>query len=125
MGRFEFYGQGLPAVEPGELKGKLVVLEGTDGVGRSTHIGLLREWLESQEPGRAKHVLSLIRQSRDGKLNDADFHTRFVGSGPYAELIEQRFQLATKRLGLNRGSWELDTSQFKPPPRAGDQLSLL
>jgi dTMP kinase len=46
MGRFEFYGQGLPAVEPGELKGKLVVIEGTDGVGRSTHIGLLKEWLE-------------------------------------------------------------------------------
>jgi len=44
MGRFEFYGQGLPAVEASELKGKLVVVEGTDGVGRSTHIGLLKEW---------------------------------------------------------------------------------
>jgi dTMP kinase len=46
MGRFELYGQGLPAVEPGELKGKLVAIEGTDGVGRTTHIGLLKEWLE-------------------------------------------------------------------------------
>src|SRR4051812_25377471 len=46
MGRFAFYGQGLPAVEPGELKGKLVVIEGTDGVGRTTHIGLIKEWLE-------------------------------------------------------------------------------
>jgi len=28
--------------------GKLIVIEGTDGVGRSTHIGLLRTWLESR-----------------------------------------------------------------------------
>ena len=48
MGRFELYGQGLPAIAAGELKGKLVVVEGPDGVGRSTHIALLREWLESR-----------------------------------------------------------------------------
>jgi dTMP kinase len=47
MARFEFYGQGLPAIDPGELKGKLIVVEGTDGVGRSTHINLLRQWLEN------------------------------------------------------------------------------
>ena len=29
------------------MKGKLIVLEGTDGVGRSTHIGLLKQWLEN------------------------------------------------------------------------------
>jgi dTMP kinase len=48
MGGFEFYGpKGLPAIDPAELKGKLIVLEGTDGVGRSTHIGLLKQWLEN------------------------------------------------------------------------------
>ena len=48
MARFEYYGEkGLPAVDLGELKGKLVVIEGTDGVGRSTHIGLLKQWLEN------------------------------------------------------------------------------
>src|SRR5215216_6679833 len=46
MGRFEFYGEGLPAIAPDDLKGKLIVVEGTDGVGRSTHIGLVKEWLE-------------------------------------------------------------------------------
>jgi dTMP kinase len=46
--RFEFYGEkGLPGIDLDELKGKLIVLEGTDGVGRSTHIGLLRKWLEN------------------------------------------------------------------------------
>jgi dTMP kinase len=32
----------------GELPGKLIVLEGSDGVGRSTHSQLLRTWLESE-----------------------------------------------------------------------------
>ena len=63
MGRFQFYGQGLPAVEPGELKGKLVVIEGTDGVGRSTHIELLKEWLQGKghavlDTGMTRSVLA-------------------------------------------------------------------
>ena len=48
MARFEYYGKkGLPQVNLEELKGKLIVLEGTDGVGRTTHIGLLKQWLEN------------------------------------------------------------------------------
>src|SRR6476661_3388510 len=48
MARFEFYGpKGLPNVNLDELKGKLVVIEGTDGVGRSTHTNLLKQWLEN------------------------------------------------------------------------------
>jgi dTMP kinase len=48
MDRFEFYGKkGLPEVDLEALKGKLIVIEGTDGVGRSTHIGLLKQWLEN------------------------------------------------------------------------------
>ena len=70
MGRFQFYGEGLPAIEPGELKGKLVVVEGTDGVGRSTHVGLLREWLESS--GHAVLDTGMTRSALAGKgLNAA------------------------------------------------------
>src|SRR6266550_4593467 len=48
MGRFEYYGEkGFPEVDLGDLKGKLIVIEGTDGVGRSTHTGLLKQWLEN------------------------------------------------------------------------------
>ncbi len=65
MGRFEFYGQGLPAVAAGELKGKLVVVEGTDGVGRSTHIALLKEWLESR--GHAVLDTGMTRSALAGK----------------------------------------------------------
>jgi dTMP kinase len=41
-----FYGKGLPNVELSRLQGKLIVIEGADGSGRSTQIALLRDWLE-------------------------------------------------------------------------------
>ena len=43
-----FYGTPLPGVDHEPYSGKLIVVEGTDGVGRSTHIDLLRTWLESR-----------------------------------------------------------------------------
>jgi DNA repair photolyase len=86
---------------------------------------LFREWLEEREPGRAKHVMSLIRQMRGGKDYDAQWHTRMKGTGPYAEMIAKRFHMAAKRLGLNRVRTQLATEKFRRPPRAGDQLALL
>lgn len=44
----EFYGAGFPYREIGDLPGKLIVLEGSDGVGRSTQTQLLRHWLEDE-----------------------------------------------------------------------------
>ena len=43
-----FYGEGIPYLHLDELPGKLIVVEGTDGVGRSTQIELLKEWLEER-----------------------------------------------------------------------------
>jgi DNA repair photolyase len=87
---------------------------------------LFAEWLEAQVPLRAKHVLTLIRDIRDGRLNSAQFGQRMKGNGAYAELLSQRFRLAQKRIGLNmtRELGSLDCSQFRKPPKAGDQLSL-
>lgn len=48
MTRKRFYGRRLPGVDPRGLKGKLIVIEGADGSGRSTQIGLLRDWLEQR-----------------------------------------------------------------------------
>jgi DNA repair photolyase len=86
---------------------------------------LFREWLEANEPDRAKHVMSLIRSMRGGKDYDSQWHTRMKGTGPYAEMIAQRFHLAVKRLGLNKEHRLLDLSQFQRPARSGEQLSLL
>lgn len=43
-----FYGAGFPYRDIQQLPGKLIVLEGTDGVGRSTQIKRLRRWLEDE-----------------------------------------------------------------------------
>ncbi len=47
MGELKPYSQGILRLDLNELTGKLIVLEGTDGVGRSTQISLIRLWLES------------------------------------------------------------------------------
>ena len=44
----ETYSVPLPKMGLAELTGRLIVIEGTDGVGRSTQIKLLRPWLEQQ-----------------------------------------------------------------------------
>jgi len=41
-----FFGHGLPGVDLEKLTGKLIVIEGADGSGRSTQISRLVEWLE-------------------------------------------------------------------------------
>src|SRR6266536_99714 len=41
-----YYGRGIPYLPLGGYPGKLIAIEGTDGVGRSTQTELLREWLE-------------------------------------------------------------------------------
>ncbi len=65
MAGFRFFGKGLPGIDPEELKGKLIVLEGTDGVGRSTHIGLLKQWLENN--GHAVLDTAMTRSPLAGK----------------------------------------------------------
>lgn len=48
-----FSGFGLPYIEASDIKGKLIVIEGTDGVGRTTQIEELRKWLEVKGYGVA------------------------------------------------------------------------
>jgi DNA repair photolyase len=86
---------------------------------------LFREWLDVHAPLRAAHVMSLLREMRGGRDYDSTWNKRMTGTGVYAETISRRFAMACKRLGLNGRDWSHDTSLFRPPPRAGDQLSLL
>lgn len=61
----EFYGYDLLHEQANNLKGRLIVLEGTDGVGRSSQIALLREWLESE--GYAVATSGMKRSKLAGK----------------------------------------------------------
>jgi DNA repair photolyase len=86
---------------------------------------LFREWLEENVPDRARHVMSLVRSMRGGKDYDSQWSARMKGTGPYAEMLARRFQLAVKRCGLNRVASPLDLSRFRRPALAGEQLALL
>ena len=85
---------------------------------------LFREWLDTDHPDRARRVMSLVRQMRGGKDYDAQWGTRMKGVGPIAELMAQRFRAAKKRYGLDGSLAALDLTQFRVPPKAGDQLGL-
>jgi len=69
----EFYEEPLPGVDSSELKGKLIVIEGPDSVGRSTQIALLRGWLEQEghavlDSGMARSALAgqAIQEAKNG-----------------------------------------------------------
>ncbi|HSJ39632.1 MAG TPA: radical SAM protein, partial [Xanthobacteraceae bacterium] len=86
---------------------------------------LFREWLEHNEPLKAKHVMSRLQAMRGGKDNDSRFGVRQRGEGEYAALLAQRFSAACARLGLKeRERFAHDLTLFRPPV-LGPQLSLL
>ena len=72
-----YFGEGLTYLNPSDLKGKLVAIEGTDGVGRSTHIESLQEWLEVQGYGvvttgwtRSNLMSKTIEMAKQGNILD-------------------------------------------------------
>jgi DNA repair photolyase len=85
---------------------------------------LFREWLDMHYPLRAAHVMSLINQLRGGRDNDPRFGSRMRGSGEFAWLLDRRFNLAVKRLGLNRERAPLDRTRFRPPKADARQAEL-
>ena len=87
---------------------------------------IFRDWLAEHYPDRAKHVMSLINQSRGGKDYDSQFGTRMRGTGPYAELLRTRFDLAKRKLGFAGAEerYELNTKLFRPPTPDTPQLTL-
>lgn len=85
---------------------------------------LFRDWLSQHYPDRAGRVMGLVREMHGGRDYAADWGHRMRGSGPHAEMIAQRFDLAAKRLGLDRAQPKLRCDLFQPPARPGDQLAL-
>ena len=78
---------------------------------------LFPEWLETHYPLRKNRVLKAIKSMRQGKLNKSDFNSRFIGEGPRANLIQQRFKKACVRYGIEGGRevFSMDTSNFRAP----------
>jgi DNA repair photolyase len=84
---------------------------------------LFRDWLQRHFPDRAERVMNRIHDLRGGKSYDATFGRRMTGTGPYSDLIRQRFSKRATQLGLNLHEAEpLRTDLFRRP--AGEQISL-
>lgn len=80
---------------------------------------LFRDWLQEHYPLKAEHVMSVIQQMRGGKDYDSTFGQRMRGSGNFSDLLEQRFQIACQRFGLNKERTPLATQHFCPPTLNG------
>lgn len=85
---------------------------------------LFVEWLEHHYPLKARRVMNLIRGMRHGKDYDSDFRVRMRGAGAYAELLAQRFRLASRRYGLNTDRTTMTVAQFIRPDKNNSQLNL-
>ncbi|MCG3778542.1 MAG: Thymidylate kinase [Nitrospira sp.] len=77
MDETRYFGDGLTYQSPSNLSGKLIVIEGADGVGRSTHVEMLQEWLEVQGYGvittgwtRSNLMSKTIEAAKAGNILD-------------------------------------------------------
>src|SRR6267142_594927 len=92
----QFYGNGLPYLKVGPLKGSLIVIEGTDGVGRSTQIDALTRWLEVQGYGvvntgwtRSPLLSETINEAKAGhELNVTTFSLLYAAD--FADRLENQ-----------------------------------
>jgi DNA repair photolyase len=85
---------------------------------------LFQRWLQQHVPERAARIMARVREMRGGRDNDPKFGSRMTGTGIWAQMIRQRFDKASARLGFNRSRFELDLSQFKRPSAQLGQTSL-
>jgi DNA repair photolyase len=85
---------------------------------------LFQQWLKQHVPERAERIMARVREMRGGKNYDSTFGTRMTGTGVWAEMIRQRFDKASAKLGFNRMRFDLDLSQFRRPAAQPGQASL-
>jgi DNA repair photolyase len=82
------------------------------------------DWLARSYPDRAARIESMIRSTREGRLNDSQFGRRQVGTGPVADLIAKSFRAWTTRLGYTDDGEPLNCDDFQPPSIRTGQLRL-
>ena len=124
----------IPAINDHELESILARASGA-GATHADYVVLrlphelkdiFRTWLKDHYPDRAKHVMNLVQELHGGKDYDPRFGTRRSGRGVFAQLLRKRFEVATRRNGLNMESAaSLDRTAFRVPKREGDQFRLV
>lgn len=74
---------------------------------------LFEKWIEEHFPDRKEKILNRIRDLRDGKLNDPDFHSRMSGHGVFAKQAGILFSTSCKRWGIGKNELHLSTDHFR------------
>lgn len=129
-------------VDISEYPGRLIAIEGTDGVGRSTHVSLLREWLETRGFGVAYTAQTRSRLAGEGLRRAKEGHTLgrltldLFYATDFADRLENqilpalragfvvltdRYVYSTMVRSIVRGGdpdWIADVYRFAPRPHA-------
>ncbi|TGN40649.1 PA0069 family radical SAM protein [Marinobacter confluentis] len=121
----------IPFINDHELE-KILVAAAEAGASRASWImlrlpheldELFRDWLQRHFPDRAERVMGRIQDLRGGKSYDSTFGRRMTGTGPYSDLIRQRFSKKANSLSLALHEAEpLRTDRFRRP--GGQQIAL-
>ena len=122
----------IPAINDAEIE--RILQASSDAGARSANYILLRlplevrplfrQWLANHYPDKFNHVMNLIRETRGGRENSAQFKERMTGTGAYADMIKQRFLLRRNQLGLGDKLPALNTQLFIQAPQSSAQLTL-
>ena len=98
----EFYGHGIPGVDAKGLTGKLIVVEGSDGSGRSTQIRQLVDWLEATGHAtvqvglkRSNLVSEELENAKQGNILSKTTLSLFYATD-FADQLENRILPALK-----------------------------
>lgn len=82
------------------------------------------EWLDRTHPTHRSRVESLVRSTREGKLNGGQFGERMRGQGALAEQIANTFRVFSRKYGLAASLPPLTADHFEPPRPKSGQLRL-
>ncbi len=89
-----FFGEGMPDIDLSDLHGKLIVIEGADGSGRSTQIEILKDWLErrghatiSVGLNRSALVGSQLQRAKEGNILSPTTRSLFYAAD-FADQLE-------------------------------------
>lgn len=98
----QFYGHGVPGVDVKSLAGKLIVVEGSDGSGRSTQIRMLVDWLEASGHAtvqvglkRSNLVSEQLEQAKQGNILSTRTMSLFYATD-FADQLENTILPALK-----------------------------
>ena len=127
----------IPGLNDAELE-RILEMSARAGASRAGYVllrlpleihDMFEAWLQEHHPDRAARVLALVRETRGGRAYDSRFGIRQTGTGPYAELLAQRFKVALRRAELaaveRRLAHAAPPIQPEAPQEAPRQLALL